>query len=486
MNVASNVDRTVLKQNPVRRDFFNTFLAFKDSENEEDRDFVWKCIAEIPFENWELEDEDLTFISSLKGIKIKSVESLDSFHRSVFDRYKNAFECEKPAEVDSKNITIQLNRLKHSPNAYEEAEIVETGEIAEIGNRPGWSRGELFDVLLNRSEEFGKENWKVMESSALSTSDSVLHSYVLAFAIKNDLPINSELWMEKVRKELGKLSFGLLCLTMAKPWNDLTDVESAFIDSSLIRLGLGDSSPFNLVNQYKAHIGLKRFVVECIVRIDLKRFAQFPLFETIFWQEGEVKDKFDDVLETLSANSELQFEALAIFTRILLRPPPLLVPRDLPIGIPHMDQYFHVQIEPWDFCVVDLGHIITEKLITFCEKCTHLDFFLFFMLFSLNLNSAQYKRLLTLVKGSEESTRARMIDPHLNIHADLLSSQFEVSSRQRPSYTLVLLSLLKSPNCPQIDDGKMKKIMNMLPHVFLELVPDGFQMFVADERLMIS
>jgi hypothetical protein len=305
-----------------------------------------------------------------------------------------------------------------------------------------------------------------------------MHSAFLGYALRHSLPVLTELWAVTLALNRSVkstyLSFAFFCSLIRKKWNLLTPNEFSFITNAIREFGLHSADPEELLEMYKMETGFRQMVIEAIMAIDPTRFSEFPLVEYLFSPKKHVGDHIGDVLEAMSGNPNLLFEAATLFSRFFFERLPLSMMEqfEIPPSIPEFERYIPSQIEVRPFVVVHCRVEITEQVLSFWEKHREYDSFLFFVIFHLGLTREQYGRLLAPLLDFSPS------HPHfLHVEARRPSFLPTTDPSHLPSYGREFISLFISPNPPPLSLEQKGAIVDRLPRVFFNLLPKGFEIF---------
>ena len=360
INVAANSNREVLKKLGPKTGKFNTFLALKNDPDK--KAMVETSIKEIPFEKWQIEEEDFEFIGTLKDIHVKDLTFLDEIHKKVVQNYPSAFIIDNETKYDTSFILEEIPEtvsLDHEiPSTFEgdlnennfeslvrEVDIsslsiykVIESNTATLTSFLWFSKRAVTDDDFSKIEQFAinrafyasKTLKYSLPKNDISLSDSYSFSAFsqeanqeflngsnrnnyktvlsfLAYASRMNLmqKIDLDKWLKIFvidrNNNQSIISFLLLTTCIRKKWNELSQDELNFITNSMADLGIHDLSEFNLVKLFKESHGFIRMAIEGVISIDPTRFQpeDFPFFADIFLGPENFEKRFDSIVNYL-------------------------------------------------------------------------------------------------------------------------------------------------------------------------------------------
>ena len=497
INAASNENRIVLLMRRDQSYLYNTFLAFKNDPDM--ADYVNKCIEQIPFDQWQVEESDHFYISSLRGIKITNLELLDKEHRIIVDTYPDSFVILNKKEYDNSIVHEELSnsmefQTEESSSddtdfpAYEE--IDKQKYIAEpFSPYPAIAPNNsiILTFFWNSKRKLSDDDFLKAENYVLSLFDIKLDIAFLSYAIRHGYQIQTEKWTEQHIYSINRQdqkTFILFCLIsnfIQKKWDDLSDSESLLIKNTLKELGVYDSSPYNLMKLYKEEHGITKMVTESIIKIDLSRFDEFPFFADIFKDKDNFENIIDELFEKMQDenNGYLRYEFTTILSEFLIpetqksKFSQFVFPNKVPFIAHYMPPFIGLQ----NFETYQIDDKLKDKLLAFFSNCRLYDDLIYNILFHLNISKEEYDKINELLLNLPISFP---YSPHLYLNevskkdkllVTILSSEFQRLS----SFTREIVSFLKSPFGI---DRQLRDIKNLFPKlttVFYILLYKGFE-----------
>lgn len=316
--------------------YYNTFLAFKyDPEMSE---YVNKCIYEIPFENWVIEEADSGFINKFKGIKIERFDALDDLHKRIYNLMPNNFtiqeQTEKPETsilFDSIENKINLNSINGidklisniSKEVLYDNDVVVLSEdkvnIEPYSPYVGFeaSPSILFGFLWNSNRKVTDDEYQKIQNYSLSLNNSKIASAFLAYSSRHHFNlVDIEKWIASIKIDkfdhYSILSFCILTSFIRKKWSELSNNELKFINGTLIELGYHDISPYNIVSIYKEENMISKMVAESIISIDPTLYEEFPLFGDIFTGHENFLKNSKHIISQIPRNIKLEYKPARI------------------------------------------------------------------------------------------------------------------------------------------------------------------------------
>ncbi|OHT07811.1 hypothetical protein TRFO_23848 [Tritrichomonas foetus] len=500
MNAAANTNRSIMLKVQQKKGLYNTFLGLKNDKSKEE--FVQQCIQEIPFENWQIEEEDFEFISGLKEIHVKNLTFLDEIHRKVVDLYPESFIIENETKFDNSYIFEDLPETVNigheiSDEFDQDLPLVERVIPPEVEPISPYkyvppSKATLRSFLWFSKRTISEEDFQQIEKYALHETGVGDYKFALAFlgyAARLSLKIDIDAWLKILivdrNNDTSVLSFVVLTTWIRKKWNELSKNELNYLQESMGDLGIHDLSEFNLVKTYKEEHGLLRMAAEAVISIDPSRYEEFPFFADIFLGKENFFQKLDSIIEMLQneENAPLCYEAVSLMSTYLY-PIPKLSRNDvyfMPKHVPILEKYFPTSILIQDFLVIEPpNEEIVDKLITLFENSRIADRFLFYVIAHFNITNEQYKRLIAPIRQMWTNCPYRvhlaLKDLAVSESTTTITSQSSDDTKP-PSCTRQLVSALTSPNCPKISSKDINNLCAKAKPVLFDLLFIGFDKF---------
>lgn len=226
------------------------------------------------------------------------------------------------------------------------------------------SNFELFVFLWFSNRDVSDEQWKDIEKYAMEVhEDSRFVASFFSYAWRKNLPIDMERWPSLINVDYKShfsflsVSFYLSFFKDKHPssndgqikdedkgkeehsedikYNDLPKEVIDLIERSAIALGIQTASEFNLIEAFKSETGIRKLVVESIMRIDQSRFAEMLPYTTL--------KTIDDVLNAMK-DERLQCFLPDMFN-VLIK---LLPIQNIPTSL-YSETEFKLPCRPVDF-----------------------------------------------------------------------------------------------------------------------------------------
>lgn len=509
MKAAAAKSREVLsKYRHKDEDYFPTFLVL--AQDPAKQEYVKKSAAAVPFSEWVIEDGDLEFLSSLKDIQVPDYEALDERHKKIVDEYPSVFVVQNVRKETTESLfeycfekvsldgEIAQGEDVDPPVEKQELQSIDVPLSPYPARDP--SHASLLGYLwYSERNVFTDEDWNKVEAYALSLNDYKFFSAFLGFGLRHSLGISIDQWAKKLilnRNDTNThVAISLFFHYLHKKWDDLSDAETHLIHSSIMELGLQNSSPPHLIELYSTEVGYRRMVIESIMSIDPTRFHDFPLVEHALSSKEHFFEHLDDILELLSREDAINYKAetVSMFSRHFFPMLPFSYSEqtDIPPAVPGFERYLPSSIEPRVFQEIQVDEQVLDKLITFFSNHRNCDHFMFQLIFHMKITKEQYQQLLVPMREFSQSQ-----SPHIHVEmANLVAynkssnlSSGSIDTHRPASVTRQLMDLLLSPHCPELGLVEQTPILLKMRPVFYNLLTKGFEVMrakVFDEKYPI-
>lgn len=501
--VAANIDRNLLQYVTFsENDLFKTFLAFKDDLSK--KDYIIKCIQNIPFADWQINEEDVDFFVNTKfdfQIHIHDIENLDEIHKKVYDVCPSLFFVDFDIVFDNENVIDDISETVYFEMSIKEYESeIETSDSIDLIEfepelispykhfKPSKPLLMAFLWFSTRKNVLDQPSFEKIESYSFSqlNKDSRFVLSFLGYSNRHKYQIDVEKWTGSFTMKRNDrnsiLSFVLLTSWIRKPFSSLTQNELNCITRSMNDIGIYDLSEYNLYNLYKERNGDIKMVVDSVISIDPSRFEEFPFFYDLFITDVEdfFLNKFDLLLEKVKDDPNLLFEIVSLFSRYMLPVPnvALQLYYDIPPFLVYMLKFYHTNIKLEKLPQLRPPNaIIIEKLITFFENNRHLDSFLFQLIEKFALTSGQYQRLVLALRLFPQSHPAKIhfALKYLSVVDNSSSNSIsQIDILKPPSFTRHFVSVLLSPHCPKLQPKEVNLMVQKLRPIFFDFLYVGF------------
>lgn len=482
LNVASEKDRDILFITFVVSDDeippHPTFLAVKDEQ-----EYVQKCIQEIPFESWVIDEDDFEFIQQLSDIKVTS--DLDEIHSKVVKMFPDTFKIieneindVEPAELtlevpDTFKISDTRLDVEWVDKEPEEEEVSESDKIpitAYKYREPNMY--ELFTFLWFSKRNFlSIDEWVSLEDFVVKNKrNERLVSAFFSYAIRNFLPVDTEKWSTNIivhrNSFYSMLTVCIYFYFIHKDWDDLTKSQHAMIERTMLELGYPDASEASLYRAFQQETDFKKMIVEFIIRIDIKRFANSSILEFIDCRADDFIEKFDLIIDAMK-NTEQDTIVPWILINKIFPPLPISLSEHVhyPPEVPMLDKYKKPQISIVPISKrKPLDPRIAEKLVVFVENYRTCDLWIFHLLSNVLMSKELVKRLIAVIPEGHPLESCRD-DVEL---IDFLHSRFF----HPPSFTRETIKYLIQIKQDNRDNGRV--LTSYLP-VFFDLLFEGYE-----------
>lgn len=484
--IAANSNRKILSQLKEINTKYNTFLFFKNIQNK--KDYILDCSNSIPFYQWDIQEDDVGFIHDFfEKITIDDINLLDENHMSIVKKYPELFIINEKFDKEPK-IKYKLSsniKIGQFNNEFEIDEINENANDKKqicfpdspySGIQP--SKYIYLPFLWFSNKKVS--NLEQYEEYLLSSNDYKMILGFFGYAIRNESHIDIEKWVHIIKvnrnDKFSLYSFIYLLYFIHKPWNELTTDENKLITNSLIELGVYDISPLNLINEFHQASGIKKYVIESIIRIDPQRYEEYNLIQYLFISREEFLNKIDEILQK-TQESPIEttiYEFQYIFSNKLFNN---IVNEDIELfnfpRVKFMESKISTKIEPLPYSQVEIDFTIIEKIFAFFENNRNFDNFLFTLLFHINLTQEQFQKLYSLIEKYYIGTKyySFYLLTKINYYQTVQFSNFEP-----PSYIREIIQFYVSPYFPETITSKdLEKLLLKTNSVPFNLLFKGFE-----------
>lgn len=476
----------------------------------EDLEFCKKCSQIIPFEEWILDDDSVTYIreNNIHGF-INDFNLLTPLHRDIYELNKDRFivkcmpseNCAMAPDV-IRDLDIKLNNVSQNVEFLDSEEIKsrqkEQPDCLSISFSPRvhpiQSLKTLITLLLNPDTTISKDTFERIEQEVYKEGlcNSELTFSILQYSLRSNVSIDINKWARTINlfnpSKTDIFNYYLLLQKLVMPLSSYPDV-LAITKSFLTYLGADMNNICSVFNLLNSTYDCTFKAIELLIASDKELFKDIPIYMFVRCSEEYFKQNFDMFLEIFRSEPMFRPYLILIMIRHIFYSPiyPLhiknLYPKDLLeiLSGPSVSQY-EVQ---YQYVNENLPKQLIVLLSELIENNDILAYQIAMILSKFEHEEEELNTFKSNLKKISGPWRSHYIFDDQSPEQDLYSSMLEYFP---PSYSIQFLNYYFSPSYTISMKSQVEKIFKKLPPVFIDCIPNRAYFArkqIADENLNI-